>query len=307
MNKYIPAEVFTRPNDRIRLHLNGRSRPYDARSTAIRRDLADVDVAVAQQYLSPHYAASVPFRCAGASAMVRGKPGDGESAVTQLLHGEGFRMLDERAGWAWGYCGHDHYVGYVRVDALGADDGAAPTHRVGPHGALLFTQADIKAPVTMTLPGGSLVRGEADGGFLATNGGWLHERHVAPVDVVAADWIEVARAYLGMPYLWGGRGAGGIDCSGLVQVALAACGIAVARDTDQQAGTIGEALPEDAPLARGDLVWFPGHVGIMSDAETLLHANAHWMRVVEEPLADVVARLAPNHARPITTRRRIAP
>lgn len=238
--------------------------------------------------------------------MVHGKPEDGECAVTQILHGETFHMLDERAGWAWGYCGHDHYVGYVRMDALVPDDGAAPTHRVTPHGALLFLRPDIKAPVAMTLPGGALVQGVVEDAFLAVAGGWLHLRHVQSVDAMAADWVEAARAHIGMGYLWGGRGASGIDCSGLVQIALAHCGIAAPRDTDQQAGTLGEPLADDEPLVRGDFVWFPGHVGIMIDHDTLLHANAHWMRVVEEPLFDVVARLSPTHPQPIIARRRIA-
>ncbi|HEX7820981.1 MAG TPA: NlpC/P60 family protein [Sphingobium sp.] len=305
MNKQSTAEVFSQPHNRIRLHLDGPSRPYDARNAAIRADLADV--ATAGQYFSPHYAQAVPHICAAPSAMVRSKPGDGESAVTQILHGEGFHVLDVRAGWAWGYCTHDHYVGYVPVAALRRDTGLPPTHRVLHAAALLFSRPDIKSPVVACLPGGALVHGAPDGNFLAIDGGYLHQRHVVAIDALAQDWVEVARASLGMAYLWGGRGDQGIDCSGLVQTALGACGIGVARDTDQQAGTIGRALTDGETLARGDIVFFPGHVGIMSDADTFLHANAHWMRVVEEPLADVVARLAPLHANPITARRRIEP
>lgn len=304
MNKQITAGAFTPPNDRIRLHLSGRSRPYDARVAAIRNDLADV--AAAGQYLAPHYAASVPYRCDARSAMVHGKPDAADSAVTQILHGESFHMLDMRAGWAWGFCGHDHYVGYVRAEALVRDAGGRATHRVAPQGGLLFSGPSIKAPAITPLPGGALLSGTEEDGFLATEKGWVHLRHVAPVDALARNWVEVARAYLNQPYLWGGRGDGGIDCSGLVQIALGACGIACARDTDQQASTLGCALGADESLARGDFVYFPGHVGIMSDSVTLLHANAHWMRVVEEPLADVIARLAPLHAEPVTARRRIA-
>lgn len=305
MNKQIKAEVFGRPNNRIRLHLDGRSRPYDARLSAIRSDLADVDAA--SQHLSPHYAAALPYRCAARSAMVHGKPDPAESATTQILHGEAFHVLDIRAGWAWGYCGHDHYVGYVPMAALARDAGEVPTHRVTGGDALLFATASIKAPAVMALPAGSLVAGTEDGAFLQTQDGFVHLRHVTPVAQFAADPVAVARESLGLAYLWGGRGDGGVDCSGLVQTALGQCGIAVARDTDQQAGTIGRALGDDEALVRGDLVFFPGHVGIMADADTLLHANAYWMRVVEEPLADVVARLVDQYEQPVTARRRIEP
>ncbi|MCE7796103.1 C40 family peptidase [Sphingobium sufflavum] len=307
MNQHSTAEVFSQPHNRIRLHLSGPSHAYDARTTAIRVDLADV--AEATQYFSPHYAAAVPYVCAAPSAIVRGKPVDSDSAVTQILHGEGFHVLDVRAGWAWGYCAHDHYVGYVAIDALHRDDGGAATHRVLPQGggALLFSRPDIKSPLVARLPGNARVKGVFEDDFLAISNGYIHNRHIALVGHVEIDWVDAARACLGMPYLWGGRGDGGIDCSGLVQIALAQCGVAVARDTDQQAGTIGRALDEGEPLARGDILFFPGHVGIMSDAQTLLHANAHWMRVVEEPLADVVARLVPTHPQPITARRRIEP
>lgn len=306
MNKQNLAEVFSRPNDRVRLSLTGRSRPSDPRITAIRNDLADV--AVSPRHFAPHYAAAMSFHCHAPWTMVRGKPGDGETAVTQLLHGERFHVLDLRAGWAWGYCAHDHYVGYVPVEALAPAAPDAATHRVEPGGALAFSHADIKAPVAAFLPGGALVHGTIEGDFLACDAGYLHMRHLGPAEGSGdADLIGTARAYLGMPYLWGGRGGGGVDCSGLVQIALAFCGVGIQRDTDQQAATVGRPLADEEALAGGDLVYFPGHVGIMTSGETLLHANAHWMRVTEEPLADVVARLAPLHAEPITARRRIAP
>lgn len=305
MNKQNLAGAFSRPNDRIRLGLTGPSRPFDPRITAIRNDLADVAASV--HYLAPHYAAAMPFSCRAPSVMVRGAPGSGETAVTQLLHGEAFHVLDLRAGWAWGYCRHDHYVGYVPVEALGPGALPDPTHHVLAGGALVFSRPDIKSPVNECLPGGALVNGAAEGDFLACGSGYLHMRHLAPVGSGAGDRIAVARAYLGMPYLWGGRGGGGIDCSGFVQVVLAFGGHRVQRDTDQQRESIGRVLAADEALARGDVVFFPGHVGIMTDGETLIHANAHWMRVTEEPLGEVIARLAPVHAQPVLARRRIEP
>jgi len=125
------------------------------------------------------------------------------------------------------------------------------------------------------------------------------------VTEIAGDAVSIAELFLGTPYLWGGRGAGGIDCSGLVQIALAATGVAVPRDTDQQRAHVGRELADGDTLRRGDLVFFPGHVGLMVDDSRLLHANAYWMSTVIEPLADVVARLVPICDRPILSRRRL--
>jgi cell wall-associated NlpC family hydrolase len=293
------ATVASSPQ-RKRVRLDGTSRAYDARVRAIRADLADV--ALAEYYFAPHYAQPVKRGCAAASAMVRGAPDDAASAVTELLHGETFHVLDARAGWAWGYCGHDHYVGYVAMDALG--EPVAATH-VTNATAPVFAGADIKTPVKMLLPAGARLAGTMGGFFLATGEGHVHVRHLTTPEARETDWVAVAQRTLGVPYVWGGRGGLGLDCSGLVQTALAACGIAAPRDTDQQAQDIGALLPDDAELRRGDIIFFPGHVGLMMDGDRLLHANAHWMAVTIEPLDDVIARLKDRHEQPVTGRRRI--
>ncbi len=288
--------------NRKRVALDGASRRYDARVHAIRPDLADV--ALAELYFAPHYAAPVPRMCTATSVMVRSAAGETARAVSELLHGEAFHMLDARGGWAWGYCGHDHYVGYVPLDALG--DPATPSHAT--HAAApLFSAADIKSPIIAVYPVNACLSGAIEGDFLATAEGFVHHRHVRPLGESEQDWVAVAERAIGSPYVWGGRGGIGHDCSGLVQVALAACGIKAPRDTDQQAEAIGAPLDDNAPLRRGDIIFFPGHVGLMVDAERLIHANAHWMAVTIEPLRDVIARLADAVERPVTARRRITP
>jgi cell wall-associated NlpC family hydrolase len=279
--------------------------PLDPRVNAYRADLADAALrgrVVAARFLEP-----VMHACAVERAPMRAAPDASATAVSELLWGEGFAALDAADGWVWGWSVHDHYVGYVRADALGPA-APPPTHRVVTAHALLFAHASIKAPVLARPPLGAPVVAEGgEGDFLAVaGGGCLHRRHVAPWDVPEADPVAVAARLLGAPYLWGGRSAAGIDCSGLVQLALGACGVPAPRDSDMQRDALGEAVDPAGPLRRGDLVFFPGHVGFMADAATLLHANAHWMAVVEEPLAHVVARLeAAGVAQPVTAVRRI--
>lgn len=294
-------ETAASPPERQSFRLNGRSTRLDPRVHAFRGDLADLSLA--GTLFSAHYARAVEMTCVAGGAFVRDGTLPGATAVTQLLRGESFHVLDTTAEWTWGFCGHDGYVGYVRREALDALE--TPTHRVTALSAPVFAEADIKSRIVDYWPAGARFTASAAGEFLSCAEGHVHARHAAPLATLETDWTAIAQTYVGQPYVWGGRGHGGLDCSGLVQVALGRCGIAVPRDTDLQREAIGKPLADDAPLARGDLVFFPGHVGIMADGERMVHANAFRMATVTEPLADVIARLAPHHEQPVLARRRI--
>lgn len=253
---------------------------------------------------APHYARAESRCCLADDVMVRSTPSAAARAVSQIVHGEGFAVLDISGGWAWGRCLHDDYVGYVPAELLGAI--RTPDHIVVAPVALIFADADIKAPNVGRLSIGARIAGEVAGDFLRIETGFIHLRHVAPIAAAEADPVAVAERLIGAPYLWGGRGAGGVDCSGLVQRAFGLAGIDCPRDSDQQRDGLGRLLGQDEPAARGDLIFFPGHVGLMTDGVRMIHANAHWMAVTVEPLADVVARLSTTHASPISARRRLA-
>lgn len=260
----------------------------DPRLTLARPDLADLDLqglVAAERYAAPTWRqVAVPAAALRKAAHPFAEQWD------QLLFGERFRVLEVKDGFAWGQAARDGYVGFVAEDDLAAL-GTAATHQVAVPRTYAFAEPDIKSrPVGLYSLNALTAIETAEGRFRKGEGtGWFVAAHLAPVGVVQDDPVAVARGFLGAPYQWGGRESLGLDCSGLVQQALAACGRAVPRDTDMQ-------LAFFAPIAedqrrRGDLVFWKGHVAILLDADTILHANAHHMAVAVEPLAEAIERI----------------
>jgi len=261
----------------------------DRRITLARDDLA----ARALEGLVPatDYADTRPMQACVPHTPLFGRPDPMAEQQTQLLFGEVFDVLQDSGDFVLGQGRRDGYVGYVARADL-AEAGPAPTHQVlAPH-TFGFAEPDIKTRACGPLSMNSLISvSKSEGRFrFAEGAGWIVEEHLTPIGVFQTDPVTVALKLLGAGYLWGGRSSGGLDCSGLVQQAWFACGVALPRDTDQQFA-MGRAV-EAQYLQRGDLVFWRGHVGIMADAATLLHANAHHMATATEPLADAVKRIA---------------
>ncbi|WP_037546463.1 C40 family peptidase [Stappia stellulata] len=259
------------------------------------------------------FAPGVAMRVAADSVALRPVPDPARSIDTEALHGEIFTVYETRGdGWAWGQLETDGYVGFLPSNALGST-GATPTHRVAALRSYRYPDAELKSPplgllsmgTRVCVTGQAVTRGLAFA--LLDDGSAMVARHLVPLDHREADWVGVAETFLGTPYLWGGRTSLGLDCSAIVQLAAAAGGLDVPRDTDMQereAGTpldIASGLPA---LQRGDLVFWKGHVGIMRDGETLLHANGFTMSVASEPLAPAIARIARNEWGALTAARR---
>jgi len=272
----------------------------DPRLNAFRPDLADRSLegkVEADRFVDP-----VEYRVVDPIAPVRRAPSPEAALDTEALRGETVRVFEVTAeGWAWGQLAADGYVGYLPSGALDAH-AEAPTHRVCAPSTLVFPGPDIKLPPLSALPlgAGVTVTGEAEDRnaryFRIAPAGAVVAQHLLPLGPPAeSDFVKTAEAFLGTPYLWGGKSRAGIDCSGLVQIALEMAGIACPRDSDMQAETLGRSLDISAglpPLRRGDLVFWKGHVGFMRDGETLLHANVFHMAVDSEPLSVAAARIA---------------
>jgi cell wall-associated NlpC family hydrolase len=243
------------------------------------------------------------------SAPLRREPAPDAALDTEALKGECVTVYEtDEEGWCWGQLERDGYVGWLPANALTAP-GPPATHWVRVLRTLAFPGASIKLPpIAGYAMGCRLAVQRTEGPFAVTPSGYVPARHLAPLDVHETDFVAVAERFLGAPYLWGGKTSLGIDCSGLVQVALHACGAACPRDSDMQERALGAAVATDvAGLRRGDLVFWKGHVAIVRDADTVVHAASFHMMVVLEPIADVVRRVMDEGNGPIRAVRRLPP
>jgi cell wall-associated NlpC family hydrolase len=280
---------------------------FDPRLTPARPDLA-----------SAHLAGTVEAACfvegtrhtiGWPVAPMKAQPSPEAPLVTEALFGESVTVFEiTEEGWAWGQLDADHYVGWLSAEAL-APFVDTPTHKVTALRTPVFPGPSIKLPPTALLSFGSrlVVTGTRER-FAVTEGGFIFAGHLAPLEAKETDFVAVAARFLGLPYLWGGRSGAGMDCSGLVQVALTACGISCPRDSDMQEAALGETVPfagDVTELRRGDLIFWPGHVGIVEDRGTLLHATAFFMAVVREPLSEALLRIEAASA-PVRTVKRLA-
>lgn len=281
----------------------------DARLHAFRSDLADARLK--GEVSADRFVTGRPARITTAVADIRKAPRPDAGVNTQVLFGDDVLVFEEAEGWAWVQAERDGYVGYVGATMLGARD-HAPTHIVSAPRTFLYPGADLRFPTsgqlsmgsTVTVTGAAETRGTHYA--LLPSGEALIAGHLRPLGDIAADYVAVAEMFIGTPYLWGGTSGFGIDCSGLVQLAMRMAGRDVLRDSDMQATGLGEPLdpgPDFAGLKRGDLVFWKGHVAVMTDINDMIHANGHTMLVSREGLKDAVDRIGYLYGGPTGFRR----
>jgi cell wall-associated NlpC family hydrolase len=282
---------------------------YDKRLHAYRPDLADARLK--GQITADRFVAGSPARIVAPVADMLAEPRPDAGLNTQLLRGDSVIVFEEAEGWAWVQAGRDGYVGYVSGGFLGpkADE---PTHVVAAPRSFLYPGPDLRFPRLGELSLGSSVTvedfAETRGTryALLSTGEAMISGHLRPVDEVSDDYVAIAETLLMTPYLWGGSTAFGIDCSGLVQLAMRMAGRDVLRDSDMQAATLGDPIVSGegySGLRRGDLVFWKGHVAIMTDERTMIHANGHTMLVSREGLTDAIGRIGYLYGGPTGFRR----
>ena len=246
-----------------------------------------------------------------AIAPVMDAPRADATQVSQALFGETLDVLEDAGEWLLCRLRGDGYEGHVHASLLAPPPAAPATHTPAIPQTLLFPAPDIKSAPARPLYMGARLRvsGRMERFSLLEGGGYVITSHLRPLDAPAPDAAGVAEMFLHAPYLWGGRSVAGLDCSGLVQMALTMAGHAdVPRDSGDQARRTGAPMPLELTRGgrprRGDLVFWKGHVAMMLDAENIIHANGHHMRVAIEPLRAAMARIEASGGGKVTSLRR---
>ena len=272
----------------------------DSRVNAFRPDLADENLRGIVEAV--RFAKGVLRQINVPIVAILKRPEKDSPQTSQALLGELCHVYEEQGGFAWVQMVRDNYVGYLEAAALGPNI-TSPSHRVCVPSTLIYPQPDLKShPVQFLCMNAQVHVLRADGAYAAiAGGGYIAAKHLAPNIVHELDFVTLAESFLHAPYYWGGKTVHGLDCSGLVQTALHACGISAPRDSDMQEKELGSAANLDF-VQRGYLVFWPGHVGIMQSPTQLLHANGHFMMVTSEPLALAIAR----SEKPVTSVRRLS-
>ncbi len=222
----------------------------------------------------------------------------------QLLFGDLVTVEDTAEGWNRIISEKDGYSGWLRSEALGPI--AEPTHWVSAPATHVYSEPNMKSPDCMSLSFGSKLRVVSESkNFVEADVGFVPKAHVQLITSTSSDPVAVAELFLGTPYLWGGNSRFGLDCSGLVQAALLACGVSCPGDSGDQEQALGRNLPDGAHPERGDLMFWKGHVAWVVDEDTLLHANAHHMAVRFEPLKEAISRIEAQGDGPVTAHKRL--
>ena len=236
------------------------------------------------------------------SVSMNSKPSKNSMLETECLFGESVEILSEDQDWIFCKLLIDNYLGWIKKDSVGFLK--TPTHRVISQRTFLLTKKNEKSNYMHYIPMGAKVNAkkietEWTEIYLSNNHqfetAFLPSKDIVTIDNKVSDWIGIAQQFLYTPYKWGGRDSIGIDCSALLQLSQEAYGRNIPRNSIDQVESNRKIITKLNNLFRGCVVFWRGHVALMIDNLNCIHANAFHMKVIIEPLHEVINRMPENN------------
>ncbi|MDC1356852.1 C40 family peptidase [Pseudomonadota bacterium] len=230
------------------------------------------------------------------------------------MFGEIFSVYKTIEDWCFGTLLTDNHEGWIQAKYLGSYK--ENNYRIKSKSSNIYLYPDAKSIVLKYLSLGSTVYAhkiENDWATISLNSknssktGFIPVNHLTKVTEYKCDWINTSYEMLNTPYVWGGRTSNGIDCSALLQLSFQSTGINLPRNTKEQVlfmktsqrfKEIDLDLLRKSNIQKGFIIFWPGHVGIMSKKNILLHANAYHMNVCEENIFSVFNRFKSHNIFP---------
>lgn len=229
------------------------------------------------------------------SSPMKSKPSEVSLLETECLFGETIEILDENLKWVYCRLLTDNYYGWIKKEDVG--NFQTSTHRVISNRSFIFKEQSVKSSYIDYLPLGSQLTVTSIEGDWAqinlsnNNKAYVPRKHIITISNKINNWVEIAEQLVGTPYKWGGRDSIGLDCSALLQLSYQAYGKNIPRNTIDQIKLNKETVTDINSLNRGFVIFWEGHVGIMTDKSNCIHANEFHMKTTIEPLVDIIIRM----------------
>lgn len=233
------------------------------------------------------------------SVGMKAKPSRLAPLETECLFGEKIEILDKNLSWVYCRLVSDKYYGWIKKETIGLLE--EPTHRVISIRTFLFTHKSEKSTCLHYLSLGSKLNVKKIENNWAevilpnahnNETAYVPSKHIVPINSRIDDWVSIAESLTGTPYKWGGRDTIGIDCSALLQLAYETYGQIIPRNSIDQLQLPKKKVTDIKKLKRGFVIFWVGHVGIMTNELNCIHANAYHMCTVVEPLRNIIGRMS---------------
>ena len=216
------------------------------------------------------------------------KPSSKSETVTQMIYGEGFKLINKTAKWLKIKIKEDSYIGYINRKKFISY--VKPTHKVSVLFANTYKFPNFKNKINK-LPFASKIKiSKIISKFSKFQDGWIETKNIKPLKYKNKDIFKDVKIFKGVKYKWGGKTFEGIDCSALIQVCLNFNNQFCPRDSGQQENFFKRNI-RLKNIKKNDIIYWKGHVALALSNKRLIHAYGPRKKTVIMNIPKTIERI----------------